>query len=83
MFIVNNVLAKPPYLKNMDGKLGLYERGTELEHLRVNETTQSREKRDIVEGLQSLCPKPRRVSKPAYGCVQTWLYCTVQVTGKS
>ena len=70
MFIVNKVLAKPPYLKNMDGKLGLSEREAELEHLRVNETAQSREKRDIVEGLdlQSLCPKPRRVSsKPAYG----------------
>ena len=61
MFIVNNVLAKPPCLKNMDGKLGLSEREAELEHLRVNETTQSREKRDIVEGLRSLCPEKHRV----------------------
>ena len=78
MFIVNNVLAKPLYLKNMDGKLGLFEREAELEHLPVNETSQSREKRDIVEGLRKLCRGTHRVSsEPASGCVQTWLYCTV------
>ena len=76
MFLVNNVLAKPLYLENLDGTLGHFERGDELQHLPVNETSQSREKRDAVKGLRELCPGSHSVSsKPASGCVQTWLYC--------
>ena len=54
MSFVNYVLAKPLYVEELDSKLGLFERQAELEDLLVNETSQSREKRDIVEGLRSL-----------------------------
>ena len=76
MFLVNNVLAKPLYLENLDGTLGHFEGGDELQHLPVNETPQSREKREAVEGLRELCPGTHRdSSKPASGCVKTWLHC--------
>ena len=78
MFLVNNVLAKPLYLENLDGTLGHFERGDELQDLPVNETSQSREKRDAVEGLRQLCPGKHPVSsKPASGCVKAWLYCNI------
>ena len=78
MFFVNYVLTKPLHVEQLDGKLGLFEREAELEHLLVNETSQGREKRDIVEGLRSLCPGKHRVlSNPPSGCVQSLLYCRI------
>ena len=62
MFLVNYVLATPLYIEELDGKLGLFEREAEL---------QSREKRDIVEGLRSLCPGKHRVLSKT----STWM-CT-------
>ena len=56
MFIVNNVFARPVYLESVDGKLGIFEKEAQLEHLSVNETSQSSEKRDIIKGLRKLCP---------------------------
>ena len=78
MFFVHYVLAKPLYLEDMDGKLGRFAREAELEQVLVNETSQNREKRDILEGLRSLCPRAgRALSKPASGCVQSVLYCRI------
>ena len=78
-FLVNNVLAKPLYVENLDGTLGHFERAAELQHPSVNETSQSRGKRDVnvLNGLQDLCPgKESKVSpKPGSGCVRKWLYC--------
>lgn len=64
--------------RNWMANWDFFEIEAELEHLLVNETSQSREKTDIVQGLRSLCPGKHRVlSKPASGCVQTWLYCKI------
>ena len=78
-FLVNNVLAKPLYLENLDGTLRHFERGAELQHLPVNETSQSRGKRDVnvIYGIPDLCPGTgsSELLKPRSGCVRKWLYC--------
>ena len=76
MFLVNNLSAKPLYLEDLDDKLGIFERKRETQHLPVNQTSQSRKKRDVLYGIRDLCPGTFGVSsKPASGCVKTWLYC--------
>ena len=73
MFLVNNVFAKPLYLEDLNEKLGLLERNVRLQHLSVNETSQSRGKRHVVEVIPNPCSRTYEVSaKPASGCVQTW-----------
>ena len=78
-FLVNNVLAKPLYLENLDGTLGHFERGAELQHPPVNETSQSRGKRDVnvLNGIPDLCTveESKRLPTPGSGCVREWLYC--------
>ena len=78
-FLVNNVLAKPLYLENLDGTLGHFERAAELQHPSVNETSQSRGKRDVnvLYGLRDLCPgtESKVLPKPGSGCVRKWLHC--------
>ena len=63
-------------IEDLDGKLGVFEREAELEHLPVNETSQSSDK-NYVNGIQNISPGTAcQVStKSAHGCVQTWLYC--------
>lgn len=71
MFLVNNVLAKP-----LDDKMRIFEKKVEMQHLPVNQTSQSRGKRHLFYGIQRVCPGAYGVSsKPASGCVKTWLYC--------
>ena len=83
MFFVDNVLAKSLYVKNMDGKLDRSEREAEFKHLPVNETSQSREKRDILEGLKNICPGTHRVSsKPASGHDVYKIASIAKLTGK-
>ena len=78
-FLVNSVLAKPLYLENLDGTLGHFERGAELQHPPVNEMSQSRGKRDVnvLYGITDLCPGTESIElqKPRSGCVRKWLYC--------
>ena len=76
MFIVSNVFAKPLYVEDLDGKLGVFERQAELEHLPVNETSQSSDKIYVVNGIRNIFPACKVLLKPADGCIQTWLYCT-------
>ena len=78
MFLVNSVFAKPLYLEDLGDKLGTLERNFRLQHLSLNETSQSRGKRHVVEGIPNLCPGTYEVSaKPASGCVKNWLYCRI------
>ena len=76
-FLVNNVLAKPLYLENLDGTLGNFERGAELQHPPVNETSQSRGKRDVnvLYGIADLCDVRQSHELSNSGCVRAWLYC--------
>ena len=70
-FLVNNVLAKP-----LEDKLRIFEKKVEMQHLPVNQTSQSRGKRHVLYGIPDVCPGTYGVSsKPASGCVKTWLYC--------
>lgn len=75
MFIVNNVFAKPLSEEDQDGKLGVFDGEAELEHLPVNETSQSSDKNYVVNGIQDIFPACQVSTKPAHGCVQTWLCC--------
>lgn len=73
MLLVNNVLAKP-----LDDKLRIFERKVEIQDLPVNETSQSRGKREALYGIQAVCPGTYgEWPKPASGCVKTWLYCRI------
>ncbi|XP_029198345.2 uncharacterized protein LOC114963335 [Acropora millepora] len=75
MFIVNNVFAKPLSEEDQDGKLGVFDGEAELEHLPVNETSQSSDKNYVVNGIRDISPACQVSTKPAHGCVRTWLYC--------
>lgn len=78
-FLVNNVVAKPLYLEILEGKLEHFERGAELHRLPVNETSQSRGKRDVnvLYGIADLClvEETSQLPRPPSGCVQRWLHC--------